>query len=163
MKQCPHCGSENSDGLRRCAFCGLEMSSFTIIPKNTRTKRPNAKVTSVVSESEPKNKNTVRSSAKKSGRSNNGLKILGWLLCFPLMLTLIALKKKTLRWYVLAAVGWIVYVIWIVFTPRTESTPVSPTPSDLGLMETATMNFQLSFTPTPPPLMRITGKIRICP
>lgn len=40
--------------------------------------------------------------------------VLGWVLCFPLMVSLISIKKNKWYWYVLAGLSWIIYILLMI-------------------------------------------------
>lgn len=133
MKNCPLCGSPNDDKAVNCAYCGV---AFPTEAPSTPPVQVHIQNTIYTSQPEPIPDRVSDVSPGPFAGWRPWLKVLGWLLCFPLMLTLIALKKKTRRWYVLAAVGWIVYVIWIATAPRKAPNLVTPAPPESVLMET---------------------------
>lgn len=145
MKTCPRCGSPNDDKTVNCAYCGVALPAAAPPPPPVQIQIQN---TIYAGRPAPRPSPATAVDTGPFAGWRPWWKILGWALCFPLMLTLIAAKRKTRSWYVFAVIGWIVYVIWVATAPRKGSAPVSPT-----LSETALMTARLSFTPTPLPTL----------
>lgn len=117
MKNCPRCNAPNDDVAVSCKYCGI---TFPAAPVQSQ---PNMNPQTV----------HIHNNYYRSGSRNDYApaqpvqsgpfdkwktwqKILVWLFCFPLMITLIALKKKKRLWTVAAILSWIVYFIWIALS-----------------------------------------------
>lgn len=159
MKLCPRCGAPNYDQSINCHYCGIQFppppqqqppAYWNQSPPNQPPPVHHTVNNYYFNQSRPV-KSSVRPAPKP--KKNTVWKVLGWLFIFPLMVTLIARKKKTKLWNGIAVACWIVYLI--VFGPWNSNTPskqpavknVAPVTQE-QMIETMMAQMMLSWTPT---------------
>ena len=120
--KCPHCGAETK--LNPCEYCGsqLPQEQPTVIiqnhyygtaPQGAQNTQPRATQTA------PKKK------------SNTWLWVLGWIFLFPLPLTILLLRNKTMKAglkYTLIVLAWLLFFV-IGLTAEPEQDPQETEPS----------------------------------
>lgn len=113
---CPKCGAPNVFGAARCEYCGSTLPEFPndesemisrSVPLSLEQRYPSARV---------KKKDTVSDLLDPLGSIFTGgcLSYIGWIFCFPLMLTRIAANRETSLgrwiWWTVTFFGWIFYL-----------------------------------------------------
>lgn len=122
MKICPRCNAPNDDAAVSCKYCGITFPPVPVQPQpnmNPQTVHIHNNYCRSAQRNDYALARPVQSGPFDKWKTWQ--KILGWLFCFPLMLTLIAVKKKNRLWTVAAVLSWIVYFIWIAVSNSSEN------------------------------------------
>lgn len=123
MNLCPRCGGTNQEKASYCSYCGVQLPK----PPQPNIYTENRSNVTNTSNSQTVIHNYYSSPPQQSSvqpqfipvyypvenvppqKKHTFWKILGWLFIFPLMVTLIAVKKKKWYWWLLALLSWIIY------------------------------------------------------
>lgn len=158
--KCPNCGAEINNSNGQCNFCGTNVPTQSKSSNLSRVSCPNCKSYSIVFNADKKNiyKNNKGSTMYSkieglcgdcgytwvvSSHSNQAapkksslwLWVLGWIIIFPVPLTILIIRKEDMKAsikFTIIAITWIVYFIMAAIGKADKDT-ISPTTGTVSI------------------------------